>query len=312
MNSMTVIRRSARVGISPASLRAQTGMLDDMEDTSPAHDEQREARSTSGRAVSQKRAATPKKDRQFVTALARGLAVLRAFSSERRELGSSQIARLTNLPQPTVWRLCKTLLDEGYLLPTQGGDKFQLSPALLSLGYAALATVPIAEIARPSMQMIANKFNAGCSLGIRDGSTMLLVQRCQGVNATLVLNLHVGSRLPLADSAMGTAYIGALDEEDRRDLLGEIRLADELRWPERKATIDSMLKEFRKFGYIANMAGFHSQLSTVATAFKSSDGRVYSITCGTPSTKLDMETMREQVAPMLLQLAKALSGGRAP
>lgn len=133
----------------------------------------------------------PKEDRQFVTALARGLAVLRAFSSDRRELGSSQIARLTNLPQPTVWRLCKTLLDEGYLLPTASGEKFQLSPALLSLGHSALSSVPIAEIARPSMQIIADRFDAGVSLGIRDGTAMLLVQRCQGAQATLVLNLHV-------------------------------------------------------------------------------------------------------------------------
>lgn len=286
-------------------------MQDTMNDSSQAEYKPSRPPKASAREAAKERSATPKKDRQFVTALARGLAVLRAFSSERRELGSSQIARLTNLPQPTVWRLCKTLIDEGYLLPTRGGDKLQLSPAILSLGYSALATVPIAEIARPSMQIIADNFLAGCSLGIRDGTTMLLVQRCQGANATLVLNLHVGSRLPLADSAMGTAYIAALDEEDREKVLEEIKQADELNWPDRKATIDNTTKEFRKYGYIANLAGFHSQLSTVATAFKSNDGRVYSMTCGTPSTKLDMETMREQVGPVLLQLAKALSDGRA-
>lgn len=258
------------------------------------------------------RATEPKKDRQFVTALARGLAVLRAFSSERRELGSSQIARLTNLPQPTVWRLCKTLLDEGYLLPTASGDKFQLSPALLSLGHSALASVPIAEIARPSMQIIADRFHAGCSLGIRDGLAMLLVQRCQGVNATLVLNLHVGSRLPIGDSAMGTACIAEMDEIERKALLAELKASDELRWPARKENIDLVLKEYRRNGYIANQGGFHSQLNTVATAFRSTDGRLYSLTCGTPSSRLDMATMRDEVAPALRHLAAALGDGAAP
>lgn len=254
-------------------------------------------------------AAAPKKDRQYVTALARGLAVLRAFSNERRELGSSQIARLTNLPQPTVWRLCKTLLDEGYLLPAQNGEKLQLSPAVLSLGFSALATIPIAEIAKSSMQIIADRFLAGCSLGVRDGNSMLLVQRSQGENAQLVLNLHVGSRLPLCDSAMGSAYIAELDEAERRQLLDEIRDSDELRWSERKESIDAILKEYRKYGYIANVAGFHSQLNTVATAFTSTDGRTYSLTCGTPSSKLDIDTMRNEVAPALLQCAHALSTG---
>lgn len=254
----------------------------------------------------------PKEDRQFVTALARGLAVLRAFSSDRRELGSSQIARLTNLPQPTVWRLCKTLLDEGYLLPTASGEKFQLSPALLSLGHSALSSVPIAEIARPSMQIIADRFDAGVSLGIRDGNAMLLVQRCQGAQATLVLNLHVGSRLPIADSAMGVAYIAELTEPERREVLDTVRLADEQRWPARQKNLDASLKEYRKYGYIANVSGFHSQLSTVAVAFRSNDGRVYSLTCGAPSARLDLPQMRNDLAPALLHLARALSGGSPP
>ena len=50
-----------------------------------------------------------KEDRQFVTALSRGLEVLRCFTAERVELGTTEIARLTSMPQPTVWRLCYTL-----------------------------------------------------------------------------------------------------------------------------------------------------------------------------------------------------------
>ena len=51
----------------------------------------------------------------LVTALLRGLAVLRCFDHGRERLGSSEIARMTGLPQPTVWRLCKTLEHGGYL-----------------------------------------------------------------------------------------------------------------------------------------------------------------------------------------------------
>lgn len=256
-----------------------------------------------------KRMSAEKKDRQFVTALARGLAVLRAFSSERRELGSSAIARLTNLPQPTVWRLCKTLRDEGYLLTAPGGDRFQLSPAVLSLGYSALASVPLAEIAKPSLKEIADRFSAGCSLGVRDRFSMLLVQRCHGEDATLVLNLHVGSRLPLAESAMGNAYIAVLDEAERRDLLQELKAMDEYRWPRRKQGIDAAVKEYRKHGYLMNCGGFHAQINTVAIAFRSTDGKLYSMTCGTPSGRWSVEMMRQEVAPTLVQLARALGGG---
>lgn len=276
----------------------------------PAPDAEAVRRHASARRVGTEKAG--KKDRQFVTSLARGLALLRAFSNERRELGSSAIARLTNLPQPTVWRLCNTLREEGYLLIAPGGDRFQLSPAVLSLGYSALASIPLAEIAKPSLKEIADRFAAGCSLGVRDGASMLLVQRCQGENATLVLNLHVGSRLPLAESAMGVAYIAALDETDRRELLQEIKASDEHRWPRRKEQIDKGLREFRKTGYLTNCGEFHTQINTVAVGFKSSDGRTYAMTCGTPSDHWSLATMHSEVAPHLLQLARALGGGAPP
>ena len=59
------------------------------------------------------------------------------------------------------------------------------------------------------MQAIANRFGAACSMATRNGLRMILVQRCQG-QLELVLNLHVGSQLPIAASTIGTAYIDCL------------------------------------------------------------------------------------------------------
>jgi hypothetical protein len=41
------------------------------------------------------------KNGQFVAALAKGLEVLQCFSPSTPELGSSEIARMTGMPQPT-------------------------------------------------------------------------------------------------------------------------------------------------------------------------------------------------------------------
>ncbi|MBW2688717.1 MAG: helix-turn-helix domain-containing protein, partial [Deltaproteobacteria bacterium] len=53
------------------------------------------------------------KDRQFVTALARGLEVLRCFKPRDRHLGNQDIAERTGLPKPTVSRLTYTLTRMG-------------------------------------------------------------------------------------------------------------------------------------------------------------------------------------------------------
>lgn len=44
------------------------------------------------------------KDRQFVTALARGLELLRCFSPRESVLSNQELARKANLPRPTVSR----------------------------------------------------------------------------------------------------------------------------------------------------------------------------------------------------------------
>ncbi|MDP9094946.1 MAG: helix-turn-helix domain-containing protein, partial [Pseudomonadota bacterium] len=59
-------------------------------------------------------------DRPFVTALARGLEILGCFSASRPEIGGSQLAALTGLPQPTVWRLCHTMVQLGFLVAVSG------------------------------------------------------------------------------------------------------------------------------------------------------------------------------------------------
>ena len=57
------------------------------------------------------------KDRQFVTALARGLELLRCFTPESLLLGNQELAKKTGLLKPTVSRLTHTLTRLGYSSP---------------------------------------------------------------------------------------------------------------------------------------------------------------------------------------------------
>ena len=52
---------------------------------------------------------------QFVTALARGLELMRCFTPRDNVLGNQELARMTGLPKPTVTRLTNTLMRLGCL-----------------------------------------------------------------------------------------------------------------------------------------------------------------------------------------------------
>jgi DNA-binding IclR family transcriptional regulator len=106
------------------------------------------------------RSETAREERQFVTALARGLDILRCFSRKDRELGNTEIATRTGLPKATVSRLTFTLTQMGYLTYTPGTGRYALSVGVLAFSNAYLGTLDVRNVARPLMQELADDLTA--------------------------------------------------------------------------------------------------------------------------------------------------------
>ena len=180
---------------------------------------------------------------------------------------------MTGLPQPTVWRLCHTMTELGFLVQVPDQDRLRPGLPVLALGYAVLASQRIGETAQPYMEAIAKRYQGAVSLGVRDGLNMLYLQRCQG-SSIILADLSVGSRVPLAYSATGWAYLVAIPEKDRKQLLGEIRASDRQKWSAIEPSFEASLKEFRKTGYVVNLGSLHPQVNAVAVPVPSQDGSV--------------------------------------
>ena len=158
-----------------------------------------------------KKAAT---DRSFVVALSRGLDVLRAFHPNDGLLGNQEIAARTNLPKPTISRLTYTLTKLGYLTPVPRFEKYQLAPSAMALGYAALANLGVRHLSEPYREEVMRETGGAVAVGGRDRHSMIYFGQSRN-GLTLGVQLDVGSRIPIATTAMGRAYIWALPPEDR-------------------------------------------------------------------------------------------------
>jgi DNA-binding IclR family transcriptional regulator len=202
-----------------------------------------------------------------------GSNILQCFTPSTPELGTSQLARMTGLPQPTVWRLCHTMTELGFLVPVPDQDRLRLGLPVLTLGYAVLASQRIGETAKPYMEAIAKRYQGAVSLGVRDGLSMVYLQRCQG-SSIILADLGVGSRVPLAYSATGWAYLVAIPDEHRKALLAEIRVVDRQKWAATETSFDASLKRFRKTGYVVNLGSLHPQVNAVAVPVQSQDGSI--------------------------------------
>lgn len=243
-------------------------------------------------------------ERPFVTALARGLEILGCFSASRPEIGGTQLAALTGLPQPTVWRLCHTMVQLGFLVAVSG-DKLRPGIPVLKLGRAALASIPLAEAARGPMQRLADRFGSASGLGARDGNRMVFVQRCIS-EATLVMNLRVGARLPLLSSAVGWGLLAGLDASEREALLAEHGPADP-RWPAVQPLFRAAMADAVREGFILNIGVFHPGYNTVAVPLRGPDGKpAFGLTCAGSASTHSADFLRRQVAPVLLATAREL------
>jgi DNA-binding IclR family transcriptional regulator len=248
-----------------------------------------------------------KEDRHFVTALARGLDVLRCFTAENRELGSTEIARLLGLSQSTVWRLCYTLQKAGYLMPGHDPERLRVSPGVLALGCEALSHGGIAEAALPRITEIANRFESSVSLAGRDQLDMRILARASAPTM-LRLNFHIGSALQIERSAVGAAYLAALPDAERNALLNDLRQARPQEWETHHAYLEEAIAAYRTHGYVLNLRRYHPDVNAVGVAVVSPNGRhVMAMNCGGASSIMTREKLEGPVAQAMIELAAELS-----
>lgn len=266
------------------------------------------SRSNAGRAHAARGSVKP--DRQFVTALARGLEILRCFNANRSELGTMDIAGITGLPQPTVWRLCHTLLLSGYLTASSLNGKLRIGAGVLGLGYAAVAMLDVGELALHEMQRLALDFHVACSLAAPDRTDMLIVQRAQDDNSMLVVNLHVGSKLPMATSSVGWAYLANAPKQVRAALLRELEKRYGREWPELRKRIETAIEACHRRGYALNSRIYHRDINAIAVPIASDDGsQVYALNCGGPAATITVKKLEKEIAPRLIEVAGIMRSG---
>lgn len=245
------------------------------------------------------------KDRDFVTALARGLDVLRCFTINRQELGTTEIARSLGLPQSTVWRLCHTLIELGFLVPS-GNDRLRVGAGVLTLGVASIMNAGIASAAQPLMTQIADQFDTSLSLTSRLGNSMVIVQRAEA-RGMLRLNFTVGIEMSMTSTAVGAAYLAATTDEDRISTFASLKAQNTSKWPEIEKWLEEARKMYEAHGYVLNLRNHHPDLCAVAIPLISSDRRsIMGINCGGPASRVTRKELEGPIVSALFDLAKTL------
>jgi IclR family pca regulon transcriptional regulator len=211
-------------------------------------------------------------DPNFMTSLARGLAVIKAFTEQRRKLTIAQVSQRTGIPRAAARRCLYTLERMGYV--DSATHTYALRPKILALGHAYLSSTPLAVSAQPVLDRVRSAVNESCSLAILDGDEILYLAR-SAASRIMAVTLNVGSRLPAYCTAMGRALLAHLPKRQLDAYLERVELRP---YVDRTVTspekLRQLLETVREAGYAVVDQELEVGLRSIAVTVRGSSGAV--------------------------------------
>jgi DNA-binding IclR family transcriptional regulator len=250
------------------------------------------------------------KDRNFVTALARGLELLRCFRRGDHTLTNSDFSERTGLPKATISRLTHTLCALDYLVADSRVGTYRLSAGVLRLGFSRLAAMDMRDRAKHEMHALRvdgpNPF-VTVALG-EQHRTEVIYLATETSTEEVTLMVRVGTRLPLFRSAMGKAILAVTPEERCEQIFVFARQESAEMEVEARACYKDAVQEYEANGYCTGYGSWRSDVNGIAVPVHSlSDGRVYGLNVGGPSYRVKRKQLESVYAERLVKMAESLS-----
>ena len=245
-------------------------------------------------------------DPSFMTSLARGLAVVQAFSDSRKPQTIANISQKTGIPRAAVRRCLHTLRELGYVDAEL--NNFSLRPKVLTLGYSYLSSTPLTVSAQPYLNSISRTLNESSSLAVLDDGEVLYVARA-ATSRVMSVALNTGSRLPAYCTSLGRVMLAHLPPAELDDYLAKTRLRAMT-----KNTVISqkglreILAGVRADGYAVNDEELELGLRSIAVPVRGAAGTVVAaLNVGAQAARVSVKQLEKEFLPVLLKGAQELS-----
>ncbi|MBA2673984.1 IclR family transcriptional regulator C-terminal domain-containing protein [Ramlibacter sp.] len=142
----------------------------------------------------------------FIAGMAKGLAVLESFDTERQRLNATLASQRAGITRAAARRHMLTLAHLGYL--ETDGSYFWLSPKVLRFSGSYLASARLPRVAQPTLNRLAAQTAESFSAVVLDGDQGVIVAR-SGSTRVLAYGLHLGARLPAHATSTGRVLLAA-------------------------------------------------------------------------------------------------------
>lgn len=167
------------------------------------------------------------------------------------------LADQTGLPKPTILRICATLVNQRWLTQSRSDSRYRIGSRFPRLGATPDSIDALVEAGSPEILRLSEETGLGVDLAAAIGNG-----RVEIVDTTRKYSEHgifpdcIGYRPSPFRSALGSAFLEALDADERAGL--SVNLAMNTTGKDREAALSlpTRLKEIRARGYATREFGY--------------------------------------------------------
>jgi IclR family pca regulon transcriptional regulator len=251
------------------------------------------------------RGGKPEREGEFISSLARGLSVLRAFSKERPEMTLSQVAGATSLNAATARRCLHTLVDLGYA--AKRGKLFLLRPSVVSFASAYLESMNLEQIVRPYLQEVRDKTGDSSSLAVLSDTEILYLVHVS-TNRMVRVPCTVGTRFPAYPTSLGRVLLAYQSKDTIDDYFRRARITS---LTERTVTSKSALRNILAKVREERCAAIEDELdyglvSAAVPIFNADKQIIAAVNCSTSTARADKHEMTASRVPVLREAARSI------
>ena len=250
----------------------------------------------------------------LIAGMAKGLAVLESFDTERQRLNATLAAQRAGLSRAAARRHLLTLAYLGYL--ETDGSYFWLSPKVLRFSGSYLSSARLPRTLQPTLNRLASQNRASFSAVVLDGDEVVIVANSgQGFDLApaaatrlLAYGLHLGARLPAHATSTGRVLLADKPKAELSGWLKGRRLARlTAHTVTRISAFRALLERVRADDYCLAIEEHEIGVHALAVALRNHQGAaVAALNVVLPGPCEDPVRTRRQWLPVLQQAAREL------
>lgn len=245
-------------------------------------------------------------ENDVIQVVSRAFDIMRCFEGHDIRLGNLEISSRCGLPRSTVSRLTHTLTRMGQLTYLPADQKYRIGPSAVAMSTAMTRGLQMRNLIRMRLEEVAEEIPGTIGFLVPDRRHLVYLEYARSEDA---VGLHsvTGSRVEIARTAAGHAYVAALDPEIGDSLIADITRDNAADGERLRSTIEANRQSLAERGYVTASGVWTPHICGISAPIWSPQYQTYVVvTIGLLSAMCTEEQLHEEIGPKLIALSKSI------